>query len=272
MPRARQVDARPGAAVQTLHCLRASNATDLSSPPHRHDFHQFLYLLAGHAEVTLDGLAYHVPPHHLLTIAPGRMHALAFPVEAVERCEAFQLKCRINPAAGLPEPPELADCTALARECALAVELIERVLRPGPAGAADAAAAGALACLLALAARSAGGGARTLDPRLRAATEHILANLDAPISVAHLAGLCRLDPSYFCRLFGAGLGMPPRQWIAERRLERACALLVFSQATTAEVAEAVGFRSCHHFSGLFLRRYGMRPGAYRTAQRGQAPG
>lgn len=266
MPRARQMDGCPGAAVQVLHCLRASNATDLSAPPHRHDHHQFLYLLAGHAEVVLDGVAFRVPAHHLLTIVPGRVHALAFPAAVSERCDAFQLKCRINPAAGLPEPAELADCRAQARECALAIELIGCVQRSGPE-----AAAGAIACLLALAACGAGERAGALDPRLRAATEHILANLDAPVSVAHLAGLCRLDPSYFCRLFRAALGMPPRQWIAERRLERACALLVFSQATTAEVAEAVGLRSCHHFSALFLRRYGLRPGAYREAQRGAAP-
>lgn len=269
MPRTTQAEALPGAAVQVLHCLRASNATDLSTSAHRHDYHQFLYLLAGHAEVVLDGLACRVPAHHLLTIAPGRMHALAFPAAAAEPCEVFQLKCRLNPAAGLAEPPELADCRAQAGECALVVELIERVVRSG-AGAG--AAGGAIACLLALAARGTSDGASGPDPRLRAATEHILANLDAPVSVAHLAALCRLDPSYFCRLFRSVMGMPPRAWMTERRLERACALLVFSQATTAAVAEAVGFRSAHHFSDLFRRRHGLRPGAYREAQRGQSPG
>lgn len=258
--------AAPASAVQALFCLRRSNAIDLSAPPHAHEFHQFLYLLAGHCEVTLGSVRHHVPANHLLSIAPGRIHALAFPDPAVTTCDVFQLKCRLNPAVGLPVPPELADCTAHRRQCALAVDLIDQVMTAGPGIATDAAIGGALACLLALAARPAQAGGTAIDPRIALAIEHVRANLDGPISIAHLAALCQLDPSYFCRLFRAGMGQPPQAWITAQRLERACSLLVFSNATTAAIAEAVGYSSGQHFSSCFLRRYGERPGAYRAAR------
>jgi AraC-like DNA-binding protein len=252
--------------------MRVGSEIDLSTATHSHDFHQIIYLFAGHYRAQVDSLDFQVRSGHLLVIGPSQVHALRFPPRNETECDVFQIKCRINPDAGLGLDAGLIDCSPQRREVEAAIGLAMRAMQLRPSIDADAAIGGQLAFIAALAAGLRGVGAPALDARLRLATDHILANLDAPVSVTHLAHLCGLDPSYFCRLFRTALGLPPRDWIIARRMERARDLLLFTSATLAEIAETVGCCSYQHFSGLFLKVHGLRPSEFRAQQAGRLPG
>lgn len=262
----RQEMTGPSRAVRALFALRKTNEIDLSSLAHRHDFHQFLYLLQGRCEVRLDDTQYLVRPCQLVTIAPGRMHALAFPSRDEVLCDVFQFKCHISPLADLPVLPEVLDCSRYRQQVEAAFSLMDHAMQQGRTIDVDAAVGGLLSYILAMIGKLPVDGEVTLDPRIRIAVDHVLSNLDSRISVAHLARLCQLDPSYFCRLFSAGMGSSPQVWIASQRMERARNLLMFTTASASAIAEAVAYSSYAHFSNQFLKFYGLRPSEYRDAQ------
>ena len=113
-------------------------------------------------------------------------------------------------------------------------------------------------------ARAARGG---LAPwQARRATEFLEANLDGNISVAQLANTCRLSVSQFSRAFRQLYGIPPHQWLLQRRIERAMQLLRDPAIGLADVAMACGFADQSHFTRVFTRMLGAGPGAWRRAQ------
>lgn len=88
----------------------------------------------------------------------------------------------------------------------------------------------------------------------------LLATSDAEVrGVARVAGI---SPFHFIRLFDAAFGETPGQFRTRARLERAKALLA-SGASVTEACFDVGFSSVGSFSGLFQRRIGVAPSAYR---------
>ena len=66
--------------------------------------------------------------------------------------------------------------------------------------------------------------------------------------------------------FQSCTGLPPKQYIASRRLEVAARLLTGSDFKVWQIAEAVGFSSLGVFSKAFHRWAGIRPRAYRNQE------
>jgi AraC-like DNA-binding protein len=95
--------------------------------------------------------------------------------------------------------------------------------------------------------------------RLVRAREHLATNDDAIAAVARASGI---SPFHFIRLFDAAFGETPGQFRTRERVERAKALLV-GGASVTEACLEVGFSSVGSFSGLFQRRVGVAPSAYR---------
>ena len=79
------------------------------------------------------------------------------------------------------------------------------------------------------------------------------------LSVSDLAHLSGRSVSSFFRDFKATYGMPPKQWLQERRLSRAYTLLTSQELTVTEVALDVGFENISHFIQLFKSRYQITP-------------
>ena len=86
-----------------------------------------------------------------------------------------------------------------------------------------------------------------------------------PIGVEDMAAAARLSRAHFSREFHRAFGEPPHRYLLTRRLERAAALLRFTDRTVADVCMSVGLRSVGSFTTSFGRRFGMTPTAYRTA-------
>jgi AraC family transcriptional regulator len=92
---------------------------------------------------------------------------------------------------------------------------------------------------------------------------YVESRLSANIGLSDLAGLVGYSPNQLVRLFKSSFGVSPYQYVLQRRVERAKALLRNPRSSLAEVALACGFATQSHFSACFKARTGMTPGAYR---------
>lgn len=97
----------------------------------------------------------------------------------------------------------------------------------------------------------------------RKAKEMMREHLVEGIALTELAQACRLSTSAFVRAFRKSLGMPPHQWLMQRRIDRSVELMRNRSMPLAEVALSCGFADQSHFTRSFGRRMGRSPGAWR---------
>ena len=104
------------------------------------------------------------------------------------------------------------------------------------------------------------GGLASWQERVVAA--HIEDHMGESISLAALAALVHLSPYHFCRSFKRSFGMPPRRYLANRRIERAKEMLARRTHSVTDIGFAVGFSDTSSFSAAFHKATGMPPTAY----------
>ncbi len=92
-------------------------------------------------------------------------------------------------------------------------------------------------------------------------------------SLAELAAVAGLGRFQFLRGFRRATGLTPHAYLVQRRIDRARRLVSEGEALAAAAA-ASGFADQSHMTRLFVRTYGLSPGAYRHAltSRGAAAG
>lgn len=148
-------------------------------------------------------------------------------------------------------------------------ELIRHVTLPGPENRR-------LACLYALieelAAQSRGLPMLALRPERRfaqlvPAVEAIETGLAVgePPSVSALSALCALSPASFRRCFHQAMGQSPARYIQACQMKRAQWLLLYSDASVTQIAQAVGYQDVSGFNRQFLQSFGMPPRQYRQS-------
>lgn len=111
----------------------------------------------------------------------------------------------------------------------------------------------------------------TAEPRLRAATAHLLAGAPGRPDLAGAARRAGISQPQLNRLFRCAYGTSPARWLEERRLERAGVMLASSPLAVQDIALAAGFADPFYFSARFRRRTGLSPSAWRD-RRSQAGG
>jgi AraC-like DNA-binding protein len=99
------------------------------------------------------------------------------------------------------------------------------------------------------------------------ALDFIENHLSQPMRVSELARCCLMSESLFLRRFRQNIGQTPVTYILERRIQRACQLLLFSDNDLETIAAHVGFGDRHYFSRQFSRHIGISPGQYRQTKR-----
>ena len=83
------------------------------------------------------------------------------------------------------------------------------------------------------------------------------------LSVDSLAEIANYSPRHFLRLFAETYGVTPRQYIIERRMNRAAALLKNTDIPVTEVAQMCGFSDSNYFGSAFKAKFGMPPTTFR---------
>lgn len=90
------------------------------------------------------------------------------------------------------------------------------------------------------------------------------ARYSEPITVDDLASAAGLSRAHFSRMFTRTFGESPRAYLQTRRLERAAALLRYTDRSVADICAMVGLTSVGSFTTSFARVYGKPPAAYRA--------
>jgi AraC-like DNA-binding protein len=96
------------------------------------------------------------------------------------------------------------------------------------------------------------------------AKDFVDAHYADPITVEDLAAAARLSLAHFSRMFRRTFGESPRAYLQSRRLERAAALLRYTDRSVTDICVMVGLHSVGSFTTSFAQVYGTSPAAYRA--------
>lgn len=102
------------------------------------------------------------------------------------------------------------------------------------------------------------------DRQLRKMLEHLRQRAASPIQVGELAHRFRMSESTARRLFRDGIGLSPKEFLTELRLNLARTRLIDSDDTVGAIASECGFPSAAALYDLFSRRYGETPSEWRN--------
>lgn len=98
----------------------------------------------------------------------------------------------------------------------------------------------------------------------RLVVDYVEDNLGAPISVADMASHAQMAVPDFLREFSAAMGTTPHQFVIDRRVKRARAMLTSSDTlSVTDISVLVGFSTPSHFATTFRQRVGVTPSAFR---------
>lgn len=113
------------------------------------------------------------------------------------------------------------------------------------------------------------GASREAEPRhVRIAAEYLEANAARPVRIAELAAVTGMSVRSLQLAFRKHRGCTPMQFLLERRLVRARAMLLVRSTTTVSViALDNGFEHLGRFSALYRARFGETPSETRARAR-----
>lgn len=98
--------------------------------------------------------------------------------------------------------------------------------------------------------------------------EYMRARLSDDISLDELAAEAQLSPYHFARMFKQSVGVTPRVYLTQLRMEKACQLLAVTDLALTEIAFNVGYSSSQVLSRVFFKYLHKSPSEYRRAVRG----
>lgn len=220
---------------------------------HRHDYHQLVLPVAGRLSMTIDGRDGEVSSSGFALVSAGRDHGFAgsdqncFVVADVPAALAPELE-RLPSYIGLD--PALAQYVVFLHQ-----QLLHSSDSPGSNRQM-------LLLLIELLKERYGDGPR-LDRRIDAVRSYLEVNFDQQLSLAQLAAIAHLSVRQLNHVFRRELGMTPRQYLVEKRMQRAWQLLSEGELQVQQVAERVGYSSLAAFSDRFRRHFGHPPRYFR---------
>jgi AraC family transcriptional regulator len=97
--------------------------------------------------------------------------------------------------------------------------------------------------------------------RLKLVLAFIEEQIGEDLSLERIANVAGVSGSHMKTLFRRSMGMPIRQYVIRRRVERAKELLMQDHLSTAEIAQTVGFAHQSHMARHMRRVVGVAPKA-----------
>ena len=86
---------------------------------------------------------------------------------------------------------------------------------------------------------------------------------DSELSIQRLSDAVFLSPAYLSTVFKKSTGITIGQYLASRRVEKACELLENPEFKWYQIAGMVGYNDPDYFTRVFRRHTGMSPMDYR---------
>lgn len=88
-----------------------------------------------------------------------------------------------------------------------------------------------------------------------------------PVTLEQLGKEVALSPYHLIRLFYRVHKQTPRQYLVQRRINKAKELLTTSDLSITHICHVIGYESLGSFSTLFYKTVGLSPRAYRASGR-----
>jgi AraC family transcriptional activator of pobA len=249
--------------------------------PHRHDYHELMWLREGEGVQLIDGEASTIAPGTVTVIARGQVHQfqharglrgglLRITDAALGEAERWLLSRRGATVIALP-PGEGDRYESVLRA------LHAETRRPPDPYAADLVRHLTATLLLWLArwddaSRAERPHAEDADVALqRRFAERLEADHARHHDVAHYADALAIPSAALSRALVGVTGRATKELIVERVMTEAMRLLRFTDLTVGEIAFRVGYGDQLYFSRAFKRYAGRAPQAYRAEVHGSAP-
>jgi len=90
------------------------------------------------------------------------------------------------------------------------------------------------------------------------------ANIQRDISLHYLAEKAYMSESHFSHTFKDIVGIPPKQYLIQKRLQQAKDLLTSTNKPIAHIADILGYTSPQYFARFFKKHMGLTPSEFRT--------
>lgn len=107
-------------------------------------------------------------------------------------------------------------------------------------------------------------GSQLKDFYIQEAINFMEQNYNREVTVEEIADACRLNRSYFSKLFKECVGCPPQEFLIRLRLTRAADQLKGTNSSIGVIAAQCGYPNQLHFSRAFKKRYGLSPREWRV--------
>lgn len=107
-------------------------------------------------------------------------------------------------------------------------------------------------------------GTRLQDFYIQEAVTFMEQNYHRELTVEKIADVCKLNRSYFSKLFRDSMGCPPQEFLIRLRLSKAAEQMQTTEASIGDIAAACGYPNQLHFSRAFKQRYGVSPRTWRV--------
>jgi AraC-like DNA-binding protein len=95
---------------------------------------------------------------------------------------------------------------------------------------------------------------------------YVSCHLHHKISLDEISAYADMNKTYFCLFFRKHYGVSFTDYLNQKRLEAASAMLLNPNITIAEVAVACGYPTVTYFNRIFRRFKGMTPSEYRKSK------
>ncbi len=94
---------------------------------------------------------------------------------------------------------------------------------------------------------------------------YIYDHYNSSVTLKEMSAKLYVSEEHMIRIFKKEIGMTPYHFLKRFRLKKACELLTYSQKSTKEVAQAVGYSSAGGFIAQFKQEYQTTPVEYRQS-------
>jgi len=224
---------------------------------HSHDHHQLVLPLNGSLEIEIGGRGGRVESRSAAVIHSGETHC--FRADGRNRFIVADL-----PSETASEFDNLPPFLPLTRDALDYSAFLGRML--SRRGMDDAVQHAGCDLLLNLLIERRGSTDTELDRRVLRARDYIDRHFAEPIRLSTLGGLAHLSRRQLNALFQRQLGCTPSDYLIQRRMEHARALLIGSDDSIQRVAEQCGYSNLAAFSDRFRRHFHCAPSRYRSSK------